>query len=104
MLENRFKTKLIKELELIFPGIMVFHLNPNEVQGIPDLILFYEDKWAALEGKKSATSPKRPNQDYYVNKMNNMSFARFVFPENKEEVVNELKEFFSNRSRVSESQ
>lgn len=94
MLENRFKTKLIKELELIFPGCIIHHMNPNETQGIPDLVIFFGNKWAALEGKKSASSPKRPNQDYYVNKMNEMSFARFIFPENKEEVLNELKNFF----------
>lgn len=94
MLENRFKTKLIGELETMFPGCMVLHLNPNEVQGIPDLVIFFGSKWASLEGKKSAKATKRPNQDYYVNKMNAMSFSRFIFPENKEEVLNELKEFF----------
>jgi hypothetical protein len=94
MLENRFKTKLIKKLESLFPGCMVFHLDPNEYQGIPDLLILYEDKWAALEGKQYGDSSKRPNQDYYVETMNEMSFASFINQENEEDVLNELQRTF----------
>ena len=105
MLENKFKTNLINELEEMFPGCMVLHLDPNEVQGIPDLIILYEDKWAVLEGKKSANATHRPNQDYYVNLMNDMSFAAFIYPENKQEVLYELQQAFRVRrtARVSRS-
>lgn len=96
MLENRFKTKLIEELEETFPGCFVFHLDPNEFQGIPDLLIVYRDRWAALEGKKSAKASARPNQPYYVELMNNMSFARFIYPENKDEVIDELYLHFMN--------
>lgn len=103
MLENRFKTNLIKELEEMFPGCMVLHLDPNEFQGIPDLLILYENKWAALEGKKSARASHQPNQDYYVDLMNRMSFASFIYPENKEEVLNELQQAFliGRTARVS---
>lgn len=94
MAENRFKTKLIKEIKAMFPGCMIFHLDPNEIQGIPDLLILYEDKWAVLEGKDYANAPHRPNQDYYVDLMNRMSFAAFIYPENKEEVLYELQEAF----------
>ena len=94
MLENRFKTKLISELEEMFPGCIVIHMDPNEFQGIPDLLILYRDKWAALEGKKSADAPLRPNQDYYVDLMNDMSYASFIYPENKEEVLYELQQTF----------
>lgn len=97
MLENRFKTNLINELEDMFPGCLIVHLDPNEIQGIPDLLILYEDKWAALEGKKSASASHRPNQDYYVRLMNDMSFAAFIYPENKEEVLYELQQSFSVR-------
>lgn len=103
MLENKFKTKLVAELEEMFPGCIVVHMDPNEIQGIPDLLILYKDKWAALEGKKNANAPLRPNQGYYVELMNDMSFASFIYPENKEEVLYELcKTFKPGRSaRVS---
>lgn len=96
MLENRFKTKLVSEIEEMFPGCMVLHLDPNEIQGIPDLLILYKNKWAALEGKKNAKASHRPNQDYYVNKMNKMSFAAFIYPENKEEVLYDLQRSFES--------
>lgn len=94
MLENRFKTKLIKELKEMFPGCIVIHTDPNEIQGIPDLIVLHEKRWAALEGKKSAHARCQPNQPYYVDLMNEMSFAAFIYPENKEEVLYELQQAF----------
>lgn len=94
MLENRFKTTLTKELKHLFPGCMVLHLDPNEIQGIPDLLVLYKDKWAALEGKKTFNASVRPNQAYYVNKMNDMSYASFIYPENKEEVLYEISRVF----------
>ena len=96
MLENRFKTKLIGELENMFPGCIITHLDPNEIQGIPDLLILFEDKWAVLEGKKNARASVRPNQEYYVNLMNDMSFGRFIYPENKDEVLDELYLYFMN--------
>lgn len=90
MLENRFKTKLISELKDLFPGSIITHLDPNEIQGIPDLIILHKDKWAALEGKKNASASVRPNQRYYVDLMNRMSFAAFICPENKDEVLDAL--------------
>ena len=95
MLENRFKTKLIKEIKEMFPGCMVVHLDPNEIQGIPDLLVLYQDKWAALEGKKTSSASHRPNQEYYVDLMNDMSFAAFIYPENKDEVLEELYLYFT---------
>lgn len=96
MAENKFKTKLCKELKNIFPGCMVFHLDPNELQGVPDLLVLYEDKWAVLEGKDYEDAPHRPNQDYYVDLMDGMSFAAFIYPENKEQVLDELYRYFMN--------
>ena len=94
MLENKFKQELVKEIKNMFPTCIVTHLDPTEIQGIPDLLILHKNKWATLEGKKSAAAYKRPNQDHYVTKMNDMSFSRFIYPENKEEVLNELREAF----------
>ena len=96
MLENRFKTKLKNEIKEMFPGSIIIHADPNEIQGIPDLIILYKNKWAALEGKKNARASHRPNQDYYVNLMDGMSFASFICPENKDEVLDELWLYFTS--------
>jgi hypothetical protein len=96
MLENRFKTKLISEIKNLFPGCIITHLDPNEIQGIPDLLILYGNKWAVLEGKKSATASHRPNQSYYVDLMDRMSFAAFIYPENKDEVLDALYLHFMN--------
>lgn len=89
--ENRFQANLIKELEKEFPGSIITKLDPNHIQGIPDLLILYEDKWATLECKKSSNAKHQPNQDEYVKRMNDMSFSSFICPENKEEVLNELQ-------------
>ena len=94
MKENKFQADLKKELRAIFPGCIVTKLDSSDIQGIPDLLVLYKDKWAALEVKKSAMASHRPNQDYSVAKMNAMSFSRFIYPENKEDVLDELRESF----------
>lgn len=96
MAENRFKTNLIKELRSLFPGCMVMHLDPNEIQGIPDLLILYNDRWAVLEGKDYADAKHQPNQDYYVDLMDRMSFAAFIYPENKDEVLDNLYDYFTH--------
>ena len=91
-LESGFQDKLKEELKKLFPGCMIFKMD--QIQGIPDLLILYKDKWASLENKKSAKAKHQPNQDYYVDLMNKMSFSRFVCPENKDEVLEELKKVF----------
>ena len=93
-MERDFQASLIKELKDIFKGCIVLKLDSSYIQGIPDLLVLYEDKWAALECKKSENARRRPNQDYYVSKMDRMSFARFVSPENKEEVIHDIQHAF----------
>lgn len=93
-LERDFQAKLIKDLKEIFAGCIVTKLDSSYIQGIPDLLVLYKDKWATLECKKSAKASRRPNQDYYVGLMNKMSFSRFICPENKEDVLNELRKTF----------
>ena len=93
-LESGFQDNLKKEIEEMFPGCMV--LKMDQIQGIPDLLVLHNDKWASLECKKNARASKRPNQEYYVELMNGMSFSRFIYPENKEEVLNELQQAFKS--------
>ena len=93
-LESDFQAGLIDELETIFPGAIITKLDPTFKRGIPDLLILYKNKWATLECKKEKKAKKRPLQPYYVKLMNEMSFSAFIYPENKEEVINDLKRAF----------
>lgn len=90
MLESKFQADLIKEIKGLLPGCLVMKQDANYIQGIPDLLILYKDRWAMLECKKSKSASLRPNQKYYIDRTNEMSFSRIIYPENKEEVLNEL--------------
>lgn len=94
MLESKFQSQLIRKIKNEFPGCMVLKNDPTYLQGVPDLTVFCGNKWAALEVKKSGNASHRPNQNYYVDKMNRMSYATFVYPENEKEVLAELHKKF----------
>ena len=106
MLERDYQSKLIKKLKDMFPGCIVLKTDPNYKQGIPDLLILYENKWGALEVKRSSKAHHQPNQDYYVKRMNTMSFASFISPENEEEVLDEIQKTFRSgrKARVSRSE
>lgn len=89
-LESRFQAALIKELKKKYEGSIVTKLDSK--QGLPDVLILYKDRWATLECKRSRRAHHQPNQDHYVDKMNKMSFSRFIFPENKKEVLDELEQ------------
>lgn len=99
MTETQFQSDLKEEILKRFPGAIVMKTDPTAIQGIPDLLIVYKDKWASLECKKSENDYKnhqQPNQDYYVQKMNEMSFSSFIYPENKEVVLDELQQAFKS--------
>ena len=99
MKESKFQSDLIKELKTEFPGCIVLKNDANYFQGFPDLLVLHENKWAALECKRESDASHQPNQDYYIRKLNKMSYAGFIHPENKKEVLNELHQTFrSDRS------
>lgn len=91
-LESAFKLKLIKELEQLYPGAVILKNDANMHQGIPDHIILYGPRWAMFEAKRSANAKHRPNQDYFIKFLNEMSYASFVYPENKEEFLDELQQ------------
>lgn len=90
MRESGFQGDLINRIKTEFPGAFVLKNDANYIQGIPDLTILFRDRWAVLECKRSATEHHQPNQDTYIEIFNGMSFARFVYPENVEEVLHEL--------------
>lgn len=97
MRESKFQSNLKKELKDMFPGCIITKLDSGDIQGIPDLLVLYEDKWATLENKRNKKAKRQPNQEYYVDRMNKMSFSRFIYPENKDDVLNELKTVFNSK-------
>ena len=102
--ENRFQSNLIKEIQERLPECVVLKNDGSNVpQGFPDLLVLYKDMWGTLECKKTAKAAKQPNQDFYVDKLNGMSFSRFISPENKSEVLDELYSTFGlgRATRVS---
>lgn len=97
--ESKFQHNLIKKIEKRFEGSIVLKNDPTYIRGIPDLLILYKDKWAALECKKSESEYKqspKPHQDFYVRYLNNMSFASFISPENEEEVLNDIQRTFES--------
>ena len=92
--ESQFQAKLIQKLKAMFPGCFVLKNDANYIQGFPDLTVMWKDKWALLECKRESEAHKQPNQQYYIDRGNEMSFARFISPENEEEVLHDLQQAF----------
>lgn len=97
MLESKYQAYLIKLIQEVFPGSLVLKNDPSYLQGIPDLLILYKDRWAVLEVKPHERYKMSPNQEYYLNMLGRMSFASFIYPENEEEVIHALQQTFSTR-------
>lgn len=93
-LESKFQKELIDEIKERYPGCVVLKNDSGYIQGIPDWTILYEDKWAVLEAKREEKANHQPNQDYYVEKLNDMSYSSFIYPENKDTVLNQLSKVF----------
>jgi hypothetical protein len=93
-LESVFQKELMDEIRQRYPGCVILKNDSGYIQGFPDWTILYKDKWAVLEAKKEEKASKRPNQEYYVRKLDEMSYSRFVYPENREEVLAGLEKVF----------
>lgn len=89
-LESKFQKDLMDEIRETYPGCVILKNDSGYIQGFPDWTILYRDKWAILECKREKNAARQPNQEYYVKKLDTMSFSRFVYPENKDEVLYEL--------------
>lgn len=101
MLESVYQGRLIKRLYREFPGCIVLKNDAGYMQGILDLLILFGPRWASLEVKGSANAPLRPNQVYYVETLNGMSYAAFIFPGNEEVIIDELHSAFGEPNRRS---
>ena len=97
-LESEFQRKIIEELQVLYPDALIY--KNESKQGFPDLTVLYKDRWALLECKREEHADHQPNQDYYVDLANQMSFSRFVYPENKQEVLDELQQAFRSKRQA----
>lgn len=94
MLESKFQSELIERLKKTFVGCVVLKNDSGYLQGIPDLTVFYQNTYAILEVKRSASEPFRPNQEYYLALFAQWVYAAVVHPDNVDAVINDLIEFF----------
>lgn len=94
MKESKFQTSFIKKIKAMYPEAIVMKNDPNYIQGIPDILVLHQNRWAAFECKQSRTAKHRPNQDHYVERMNAMAYSAFVYPENEEDVLLGLQRSF----------
>jgi hypothetical protein len=101
--ESEFEKHLIEQIMRAYPGAIILKNNANLIQGIPDRLVLWGPRWAAFDAKESEKAPKRPNQDYYIREMNDMSYASFVYPQNEEVFLNELQQALrsNRRTRIS---
>lgn len=95
-LESKFQKELMDEIKNRYPGCVILKNDSGYIQGFPDWTILYKDKWAVLEAKRNGKANHQPNQEYYVDKLNDMSFSRFVYPENKDQVLEELQQIFAD--------
>lgn len=100
MLERKYQAELIKRLRVYFPDCVILKNDSGYMQGIPDLIILWHDRWAMLEVKARIDSSEQPNQRFYVDQLNDMSYAAFVCPENEEEVLGEIQRQFQARRKT----
>lgn len=99
-LERDYQPRLIKKLRILFDGIIILKNDSSYQNGVPDLILLYGPHWAMLEVKKqrpTKASDFQPNQEYFIELMNGMSFAACIYPENEDEVLSALQQTFGVR-------
>lgn len=89
--EILYQGRLANKIKQLLPGAIVFKNDPEQLQGVPDLLILYNDRWAMLEVKMAFDSDLRPNQEYYVEHFDNMSFCSFIYPENEKEVLDALQ-------------
>ncbi len=91
MRENEYQKDLKDKIKDLIPGCIVIKNDPTFQQGFPDLTVFYKNRYAVLEVKRSSTERHQPNQDYYVDMLNDWSYSAFIFPENEKEILDELQ-------------
>jgi hypothetical protein len=103
MNERTYQRELTKKIRERFPGCVIMKNDPTQMQGIPDILILFNNTWAMLEVKIDGVSVIQPNQAHYVDTFNRMSYASFINPDNEEEILNDLQSAFgfARETRIS---
>lgn len=103
MTESQYQLKLINKIRSLLPGCIILKNDPNFMQGVPDILILYNDQWAMLEVKLSGAAGIRPNQRYYIGLLDNMSFASFINPQTERQILHDLQQSFGivREARIS---
>ena len=95
-LERDFQRRIVRKLRDRYQDALVMKTDPNQIQGIPDILILAHGRYAFLEFKRSGKASHRPNQDYYCTKINqDGGFASFIDPSNETDVLSDLDDYFT---------
>lgn len=97
MRESKFKALFLADIQETFPDAILVTNTNNGIQGFPDTTIFGErSRVAHLEFKDAWNAKVQPNQPEYIMDLNKKSFARFVYPENADEVTEDLYAYLNS--------
>jgi hypothetical protein len=103
--ESEYQSRIITRVKDLLPGCVVIKNDSSYMPGIPDLLILHGDKWAMLEVKLHDLARHQPNQDYYVDLLDEMGFAAFIHPDIEEAILHDLQCSFGfvGKARLSKS-
>lgn len=91
MAESNFQGKVVRWLRQKGCYVLVITAHPGIPDGCPDVIALCDGGgWIGLECKKDAKAKFQPLQKATIQKLNGMYYCRAVYPENWEEIKQEL--------------
>lgn len=89
-MEKKTQQRLIKHLKRRGCFVMAITVVPGIPTGTPDVFFCKEGFYGFAEVKSSRTAKYRPLQKEQLKKLNDWSWAKAVYPENYDEIKEEL--------------
>ncbi len=80
--EQNLQTQILRWLRSKGCFVMKIQASPGVPQGTADIFFCKDGFYGFLEVKASKSAKKQPHQAEFIEKMDEWSFARFVWPEN----------------------
>jgi hypothetical protein len=90
--EADLQSKFLSSLRKLGYKCFKQQMNATTRAGTPDAFIFKEGFWGWIEFKQHKNSKARPGQKENVEWAKENSWGSFVYAENKDEVLKELKE------------